>query len=71
MASTLGMPVQPLPRRRFPDGSLGPEPGKFFGRYGRTGCSWSKYGSVTLSFNCLAPEQILAKRQKAARSQLL
>lgn len=28
----LGMPDQPLPRRRFPDGSLGPEPGKFFGR---------------------------------------
>jgi hypothetical protein len=22
----------PLPRRRFPDGSLGPEPGRFFGR---------------------------------------
>ncbi|MGD1069797.1 MAG: hypothetical protein ABSB15_06625 [Bryobacteraceae bacterium] len=28
----LGMPVQPLPRRRFPDGSFGPEPGHFFGR---------------------------------------
>ncbi len=28
----LGMPVQPLPRRRFPDGSFGPEPGQFFGR---------------------------------------
>lgn len=28
----LGMPLQPLPRRRFPDGSLGPEPGRFFGR---------------------------------------
>lgn len=27
-----GMPVPPLPRRRFPDGSLGPEPGEFFGR---------------------------------------
>jgi len=27
----LGMPVQPLPRRRFPDGSFGLEPGKFFG----------------------------------------
>jgi hypothetical protein len=27
-----GMPVPPLPRRRFPDGSLGPEPGRFFGR---------------------------------------
>jgi hypothetical protein len=26
-----GMPVPPLPRRRFPDGSLGPEPGTFFG----------------------------------------
>lgn len=28
----LGVPVQPLPRRRFPDGSFGPEPGQFFGR---------------------------------------
>lgn len=28
----LGMPVPPLPRRRFPDGSLGPESGRFFGR---------------------------------------
>ena len=27
-----GMPVPPLPRRHFPDGSLGPEPGHFFGR---------------------------------------
>lgn len=27
-----GMPVPPLPRRRFPDGSLGPDPGRFFGR---------------------------------------
>jgi hypothetical protein len=27
-----GMPVPPLPRRRFPDGSSGPEPGHFFGR---------------------------------------
>jgi hypothetical protein len=26
------MPLPPLPRRRFPDGSLGPEPGRFFGR---------------------------------------
>jgi hypothetical protein len=26
------MSVPPLPRRRFPDGSLGPEPGRFFGR---------------------------------------
>ena len=26
------MPVPPLPRRRFPDGSLGPEAGGFFGR---------------------------------------
>jgi hypothetical protein len=25
-------PVPPLPRRRFPDGTLGPEPGDFFGR---------------------------------------
>jgi hypothetical protein len=28
----LGMPAAPLPRRRFPDGSLGPEAGGFFGR---------------------------------------
>jgi hypothetical protein len=28
----LGIPMQPLPRRRFPDGSVGPEPGQFFGR---------------------------------------
>jgi hypothetical protein len=28
----LGMTVAPLPRRRFPDGSCGPEPGGFFGR---------------------------------------
>jgi hypothetical protein len=27
-----GMPVPPLPRRRFPDGSMGPEAGRFFGR---------------------------------------
>lgn len=27
-----GMPVPPLPRRRFPDGSLGPEAGTFCGR---------------------------------------
>jgi hypothetical protein len=27
-----GMAVPPLPRRRFPDGSLGPEAGSFFGR---------------------------------------
>jgi hypothetical protein len=27
-----GMPVPPLPRRRFPDGSIGPETGNFFGR---------------------------------------
>jgi hypothetical protein len=27
-----GMRVPPLPRRRFPDGSLGPEAGRFFGR---------------------------------------
>jgi hypothetical protein len=27
-----GMSVPPLPRRRFPDGSLGPEAGGFFGR---------------------------------------
>lgn len=26
------MPVPPLPRRRFPDGSVGPEAGKFLGR---------------------------------------
>lgn len=26
------MPVPSLPRRRFPDGSVGPEPGRFFGR---------------------------------------
>ena len=26
------MPVPPLPRRRFPDGSLGPEAGGFLGR---------------------------------------
>lgn len=26
------MVVPPLPRRRFPDGSLGPETGEFFGR---------------------------------------
>ena len=25
-------PVPPLPRRRFPDGTVGPEPGAFFGR---------------------------------------
>ena len=28
----LGMPAPPLPRRRFPDGSLGPKAGGFFGR---------------------------------------
>ena len=28
----LGMPLPPLPRRRFPDGTVGPEPGRFFGR---------------------------------------
>jgi hypothetical protein len=28
----LGMSVPPLPRRRFPDGTTGPEPGGFFGR---------------------------------------
>jgi hypothetical protein len=28
----LGMAVPPLPRRRFPDGSAGPEAGGFFGR---------------------------------------
>ena len=27
-----GMPIPPLPRRRFPDGSFGPEAGRFFGR---------------------------------------
>ena len=27
-----GMTVPPLPRRRFPDGSMGPEAGGFFGR---------------------------------------
>jgi hypothetical protein len=27
-----GMPVPPMPRRQFPDGSFGPEPGRFFGR---------------------------------------
>jgi hypothetical protein len=27
-----GMPIPPLPRRQFPDGSLGPEAGGFFGR---------------------------------------
>jgi hypothetical protein len=27
-----GMPVPPLPRRRFPDGSVGPEAGDFLGR---------------------------------------
>lgn len=27
-----GMPVPALPRRRFPDGSVGPEAGRFFGR---------------------------------------
>ncbi len=26
------LPVPPLPRRCFPDGSTGPEPGHFFGR---------------------------------------
>jgi hypothetical protein len=25
-------PIPPLPRRRFPDGSMGPEAGRFFGR---------------------------------------
>lgn len=25
-------PIPPLPRRRFPDGCLGPEAGRFFGR---------------------------------------
>jgi hypothetical protein len=27
-----GMPVPALPRRKFPDGTLGPEAGRFFGR---------------------------------------
>ena len=27
-----GIPTPPLPRRRFPDGSFGPETGRFFGR---------------------------------------
>jgi hypothetical protein len=27
-----GMPAPPLPRRRFPDGSVGPEACRFFGR---------------------------------------
>ena len=27
-----GLEVPPLPRRRFPDGSVGPDPGSFFGR---------------------------------------
>jgi hypothetical protein len=27
-----GMPAPPLPRRRFPDGSFGPEAGQFFDR---------------------------------------
>ena len=27
-----GMPTPPLPRRRFPDGSTGPDAGTFFGR---------------------------------------
>jgi hypothetical protein len=27
-----GLPVPPLPRRRLPDGSVGPEAGGFFGR---------------------------------------
>lgn len=26
------VPVPPLPRRRFPDGTLGPDPGSFLGR---------------------------------------
>jgi hypothetical protein len=26
------LPIPPLPRRRFPDGTLGPEAGDFFGR---------------------------------------
>ena len=29
---SFGMPVPPLPRRRFPDGSAGPEAGEFCGR---------------------------------------
>src|SRR5277367_6131497 len=28
----LGIPMRPLPRRRFPDGSFGPEAGQFLGR---------------------------------------
>lgn len=28
----LGVSVRPLPRRQFPDGTLGPEAGQFFGR---------------------------------------
>jgi hypothetical protein len=28
----LGMPAPTLPRRKFPDGSFGPEPDRFFGR---------------------------------------
>ncbi len=28
----LGLPLRPLPRRRFPGGSFGPEPGDFLGR---------------------------------------
>ena len=27
-----GIPTPPLPGHRFPDGSMGPEPGRFFGR---------------------------------------
>jgi len=27
-----GMPIPPLPRRRFPDGSVGPKAGEFCGR---------------------------------------
>jgi hypothetical protein len=27
-----GMPAPPMPRRQFPDGSFGPEPGRFCGR---------------------------------------
>jgi hypothetical protein len=27
-----GLEIPPLPRRRFPDGSVGPDPGDFFGR---------------------------------------
>lgn len=30
--SRTGMSVPPLPRRQFPDGSFGPEAGRFFGR---------------------------------------